>query len=63
MSTKTLYFDESGYTGYNLLFEDRQDLLGHKTGKVEASNRVCGEESRKTPALTLIRTARYIASR
>ena len=57
-------------------FEDRQDLLGHKSGKVtteysapeladliEASNRVCGEKSRKTPALTLISTARYIASR
>jgi integrase len=57
-------------------FEDRQDLLGHETGKVtteysapelanliEASNRVCGEKSRKSPAPTLIRTARYIASR
>ncbi len=57
-------------------FEDRQDLLGHKTGKItteysapelasliEASNRVCGEGSRKTPALTLIRTARYVAGR
>jgi hypothetical protein len=57
-------------------FEDRQDLLGHKTGTVttdysvpelasliEASNRVCGEGSRKTPALTLIRTARYDAGR
>lgn len=56
-------------------FEDRQDLLGHKNGKVTteysapelasliaASNRVCGEKSRKTPALTLIRTARYVAS-
>lgn len=56
-------------------FEDRQDLLGHKTGKItteysapelasliEASNRVCGERSRKTPALTLIRTARYVVS-
>ena len=55
--------------------EDRQDLLGHKSGKItteysapelanlmEASNRVCGEKSRKTPALTLIRTARNIAS-
>jgi integrase len=57
-------------------FEDRQDLLGHKNGNItteysapelasliEASNRVCGEKSRKTPALTLIRTARYVVSR
>jgi len=56
-------------------FEDRQDLLGHKNGRItteysapelasliEASNRVCGENSRKTPALTLIRSARYVAS-
>jgi integrase len=56
-------------------FEDRQDLLGHKNGKItteysapelanliEASNRVRGEKSRKTPALTLIRTAQYVAS-
>jgi integrase len=56
--------------------EDRQDLLGHKSGKItteysapevanliEASNRVCGKKSRKTPALTLIRTARTIVSR
>lgn len=56
-------------------FEDRQDLLGHKSGKVtteysapelanltEAANRFCGENSRKTPALTLIRTARHIAN-
>jgi integrase len=56
--------------------EDRQDLLGHKSGKItteysapelanliEASNKVCGEKSRKTPALTLIRTARSIVSR
>jgi integrase len=55
--------------------EDRQDLLGHKSGKItteysapelanliEASNRVCGKKSRKTPALTLIRTARNIVS-
>ena len=56
--------------------EDRQDLLGHRSGKVtteysapelanliEASNRVCGQKSRKTPALTLIRTARNLISR
>jgi integrase len=56
-------------------FEDRQDLLGHKSGKVTteysapelanliaASNRVCGGKSRKTPALTLIRTARKLVS-
>lgn len=50
-------------------FEDRQDLLGHKSGRItthysaaelgnllEAANRVCGTESRKSPAITLIRT-------
>ncbi len=55
--------------------EDRQDLLGHKSGKITteysapeladliaASDRVCGEKSRKTPALTLIRTARSLVS-
>jgi len=52
-------------------FEDRQDLLGHKSGKVTteysapelanliaASNRVCGGMSRNTPAPTLIRSTR-----
>ena len=46
-------------------YEDRQDLLGHKSGRItthysaaelenliEASNLVCGESSRKSPALT-----------
>ncbi len=55
--------------------EDRQDLLGHKSGKITteysapelanliaASDRVCGKMSRKTPALTLIRSARTLVS-
>jgi integrase len=49
-------------------FEDRQDLLGHKSGRItthysnaelqnliDAANRVCADESRKSPALVLIR--------
>ncbi|MET0013032.1 MAG: site-specific integrase [Sedimenticola sp.] len=49
-------------------FEDRQDLLGHKSGRItthysaaelenliEAANRVCGTNSRKSPALVLLR--------
>ena len=49
-------------------FEDRQDLLGHKSGRttthysatglenlIEAANRVCGENSRKSPALVLLK--------
>ena len=49
-------------------FEDRQDLLGHKSGKVtthysqaelgnliDAANKVCGDESRKSPALVIIK--------
>ena len=49
-------------------FEDRQDLLGHKSGRVtthysaaelgnliEAANRVCGENSRKSPALVVLK--------
>ncbi len=49
-------------------FEDRQDLLGHKSGRMtthysaaelgnllEAANSVCGVESRKTPALVMIK--------
>ena len=49
-------------------FEDRQDLLGHKSGKItthysaaelsnliDAANAVCGTEFRKTPALVLLR--------
>ena len=49
-------------------FEDRQDLLGHKSGRItthysaaelgnliEAANRVCGAESRKSPALVMLR--------
>jgi len=49
-------------------FEDRQDLLGHKSGRItthysaaelskliEAANSVCGTETRKSPALVLLR--------
>ncbi len=49
-------------------FEDRQDLLGHKSGRItthysaaelenliEAANRVCGENSCKSPALVLLK--------
>ncbi len=49
-------------------FEDRQDLLGHRSGRItthysaaelgsliEAANRVCGEGSRKSPALVMLR--------
>ena len=49
-------------------YEDRQDLLGHKSGRItthysaaelenliKASNRVCGENSRKSPALVLLK--------
>jgi len=49
-------------------FEDRQDLLGHKSGRItthysqaelssliEAANKVCSTESRKSPATTWLR--------
>jgi hypothetical protein len=49
-------------------FEDRQDLLGHKSGRITthysqaelgnliaAANRVCGDESRKSPVLVIIK--------
>jgi len=49
-------------------FEDRQDLLGHRSGRItthysaaelqsllEAANRVCHEGSRKTPALVVLK--------
>jgi integrase len=49
-------------------FEDRQDLLGHRSGRItthysgaelqsliEAANRVCATDSRKSPALVLLR--------
>ena len=48
--------------------EDRQDLLGHKSGSItthyssaerknliEAANKVCGDDSRKTPAPPMVR--------
>ncbi len=50
-------------------FEDRQDLLGHRSGRIashysaadfgkliEVANQVVGGNSRKTPALTLLRS-------
>jgi len=55
-------------------YEDRQDLLGHKSGRItthysaaelenliEAANRVCGENSRKSPALVLLKQKAAIA--
>ena len=49
-------------------FEDRQDLLGHKSGRItthysraelssliDAADKVCLSESRKTPAITWLR--------
>jgi integrase len=49
-------------------FEDRQDLLGHRSGRItthysgaelstliEAANKVCGEGSRKSPGLVLLK--------
>ncbi len=49
-------------------FEDRQDLLGHRSGRITthysaaelenliaATNKVCGEKSRKSPALVLLK--------
>lgn len=49
-------------------FEDRQDLLGHRSGRItthysaaelanllEAANRVCDGGARKTPALTILK--------
>jgi integrase len=49
-------------------FEDRQDLLGHKSGRItshypaaeltnliEAANQVVGQGSRKSPALVMLR--------
>jgi len=54
-------------------FEDRQDLLGHKSGRItthysqaelaaliEAADRVCGENSRKSPALVLLKKKTHL---
>jgi len=48
-------------------FEDRQDLLGHRSGRItthysaaelgnllDAANSVCGKDSRKSPALVVL---------
>jgi integrase len=55
-------------------FEDRQDLLGHKSGRVTthysqaelvnliaAANAVCGNESRKSPALVILKKKARLA--
>jgi integrase len=55
-------------------YEDRQDLLGHRSGRItthysavelqsliEASNRVCGENSRKSPALVLLKQRQNVS--
>jgi integrase len=56
-------------------FEDRQDLLGHKSGRVTthysapelqnliaAAERVCGNKSRKSPALVVLKKKNRLAS-
>lgn len=56
-------------------FEDRQDLLGHKSGRITtqdsqaelenliaAANKVCGEESRKSPALVILKKKRHLVA-
>ena len=56
-------------------FEDRQDLLGHQSGRITthyseaelanliaAANKVCGEKSRKSPALVLLKQKASAAS-
>ena len=56
-------------------FEDRQDLLGHKTGKItthysaaelealiQVANRVCETKSRKSPALVMLKQKAATAS-
>ena len=53
-------------SGYGQAFEDRQDLLGHRSGRItthysaaelqnllEAANRVCEEKCGKSAALTI----------
>ena len=55
-------------------FEDRQDLLGHKSGGmtthcsqaelenlIEAANRVCSEESHKIPTQVVLTKKAYLA--
>lgn len=50
-----------------MCLEDRQDLLGHRSGRItthysqaglanllEAANRICGQDSRKSPALVIL---------
>ncbi len=54
-------------------FEDRQDLLGHKSGRITthysqaeienliaAANKICGDESRKSPALVILKKQRHL---
>ncbi len=55
--------------------EDRQDLLGHKSSRITthyssaelthliaAADKVCDSDSRKSPAMTLIRSRRQLAT-
>lgn len=56
-------------------FEDRQDLLGHKSGRITthyseaelanliaAADKVCASESRKSPALVVLKKKRHLAA-
>ncbi len=56
-------------------FEDRQDLLGHKSSRITthyseaelanliaAADRVCGVESRKSPALVVLKKKRHLTA-
>lgn len=64
MTSSTLLVDAG------VSFEDRQDLLGHRSSRItthysaaelqnliEATNRVCGENSRKSPELVVLSRA------
>jgi integrase len=55
-------------------FEDRQDLLGHRSGRItthysaaemqsllQAANRVCSDGSRKSPALVMLKRKAPVA--
>jgi hypothetical protein len=67
VKTKTLNMSRR-LRAAGVLFEDRQDLLGHRSGRItthysqaeltiliEASEKVCDTEPRKTPATTWLR--------
>jgi hypothetical protein len=57
-----------------MFFEDRQDLVGHNSGRmtthyseaevgnlIEASNKICGDQSRKSPARVILRKKRAMS--